>query len=131
MSIRWRKTGELLCGAKHPPMEGDVYIDDQLHYDLVTAKVLKPTREEKENGLWYLAFSYRHNVKGRRAVKKLLRLKQDGLCGICKKKLQKGQFYNIDHIQPISMNGYHTLENLQATHAGCNRAKGSNQSFVI
>lgn len=52
MSVRWRKTGELLCAAKSEPMEGDTYIDDRLQYELaVIQKVLIPDTNEATNGL--------------------------------------------------------------------------------
>lgn len=54
MSIRWRKTGELLCAAKSEAMEGDTYIDDRLQYELaVIQKVIIPDKNEAENGLHY------------------------------------------------------------------------------
>lgn len=54
MSIRWRKSGELLCAAKHKEKEGDTYLDDRLHYELaVVQKVLVPDREEETNGRWH------------------------------------------------------------------------------
>lgn len=54
MSLRWRKTGEILCGAKSEPMEGDCYIDDRLHYELsVIQKTIVPDKNEEENGLWH------------------------------------------------------------------------------
>jgi len=54
MSIRWRKTGELLCGAKSEEMDGDTYIGDHLHYELsIIQKCLVPDVNEHENGLWY------------------------------------------------------------------------------
>lgn len=54
MSLRWRATGEILCGAKSEPMEGDCYIDDRLHYELsVNQKCVCPDIKENENGLWY------------------------------------------------------------------------------
>jgi hypothetical protein len=54
MSLRWRKKGEIVCGAKSEPMEGDTYIDDRLHYELsVIQKVIVPGKNEEENGLWY------------------------------------------------------------------------------
>lgn len=54
MSLRWRITGEILCGAKSEPMEGDYYIDDRLHYELsVIQKTIVPDKNETENGLWY------------------------------------------------------------------------------
>lgn len=61
MSLRWRKTGELLCGAKSEPMEGDTYINDRLHYKLsVEQKCICPDKNEKVNGLWYWV----HGEKG-------------------------------------------------------------------
>lgn len=54
MSLRWRATGELLCGAKSEPMKDDTYIDDHLHYHLsVIQKVVIPDVNEEENGKWY------------------------------------------------------------------------------
>lgn len=54
MSLRWRKTGELICGAKSEPMKGDCYIDDRLHYELfVIQKTIVPDKNEEKNGLWY------------------------------------------------------------------------------
>ena len=54
MSLRWRITGELLCGAKSKPQKDDTYINDRLHYELsVIQKVVVPDKDEEENGLWY------------------------------------------------------------------------------
>ena len=54
MSLRWRITGELVCGAKSSPKENDTYIDDRLHYELsVIQKTIVPDKNEEENGLWY------------------------------------------------------------------------------
>ncbi len=54
MSLRWRKTGELVCGAKSESMKDDTYIDDRLHYELsVIQKVVVPDISEEENGLWH------------------------------------------------------------------------------
>lgn len=53
MSIRWRKDGRLICGAKSEPEEDDTYIGDRLHYQLaVVERVLIPDPNEEENGLW-------------------------------------------------------------------------------
>lgn len=61
MSLRWRKTGELLCGAKSEPQDGDCYIDDRLHYELsVEQKCICPDKDEEKNGLWYWV----HGTKG-------------------------------------------------------------------
>jgi hypothetical protein len=54
MSIRWRKSGKLVCGAKSLVKKGDTYINDRLHYQLaVIEKVLIPDKYEKKNGIWY------------------------------------------------------------------------------
>ena len=54
MSLRWRKTGELICGAKSKPMDTDIYIDDRLHYELsVIQKMVVPDANEKINGVWH------------------------------------------------------------------------------
>ena len=54
MSLRWRKSGELLCGAKYSALEDDTYIDDRLHYQLaVELKVVIPQADEQESGVWH------------------------------------------------------------------------------
>ena len=54
MSLRWRKNGDLLCGAKHEAQEHDTYINDLLHYKLsVELKVVIPRDNEHESGIWY------------------------------------------------------------------------------
>lgn len=41
MAVRVRKDGRILCAAMHLAEEGDIYIDDGIHYLLsVEAKVL-------------------------------------------------------------------------------------------
>lgn len=54
MSIRWRRTGELLCAAKCDEQPDDTYINDRLHYHLSQElKVIAPDHNEGENGLWH------------------------------------------------------------------------------
>lgn len=54
MSLRWRKTGEILCAAKSEAMENDTYINDRLHYQLsVIQKIVIPDSGEDTNGLWH------------------------------------------------------------------------------
>ena len=53
MSLRWRITGELLCGAKTAPKEYDTYIDDRLHYQLSRIGSIEPDETEAETGLWW------------------------------------------------------------------------------
>jgi len=50
-----------------------------------------------------------------------------GLCGICKKPLDLFGI-DFDHIVPLSKGGTHTSDNIQATHAHCNRSKGAKVS---
>jgi len=52
MSLRWRKTGELLCGAKSEAMDDDCYIDDEFHYRLSCAGLIEPHDDEHTTGLW-------------------------------------------------------------------------------
>jgi len=56
MALRIRKNGKILCAAMHPKKEGDLYIDDELHYYLsVETKVLvtEPWTEHKKRGEWW------------------------------------------------------------------------------
>lgn len=54
MSIRWRRTGELICGAMSRPEEGDTYINDRLHHQLhQVAHVILPDIDHESNGLWH------------------------------------------------------------------------------
>lgn len=45
----------------------------------------------------------------------------NGLCSICSKVLTIP--IDLDHVIPLSRGGSHTQDNLQATHASCNRRK--------
>ena len=47
-----------------------------------------------------------------------------GLCGICQQSIRDGET-NFDHIVPLSRGGSHTQQNIQLTHASCNRRKGN------
>jgi 5-methylcytosine-specific restriction endonuclease McrA len=52
-----------------------------------------------------------------------LMLDSNGLCGICGEMLVEP--LELDHIIPIAKGGPHTQDNLQFTHALCNRRKNS------
>jgi 5-methylcytosine-specific restriction endonuclease McrA len=56
------------------------------------------------------------------SFKQILR-SANGICGICR---QPFDLFGIefDHIIPLARGGTHTTQNIQATHARCNRAKG-------
>lgn len=53
MSLRWRVSGELLCGAKTEPEIDDCYIDDRLHYHMSLTGVIEPDVDEEINGFWH------------------------------------------------------------------------------
>ena len=54
MSIRWRKSGELVCAAMSGAMNGDTYIDDRLHHQLHQKEnVIIADVEHEKNGLWH------------------------------------------------------------------------------
>lgn len=50
--------------------------------------------------------------------------KANGRCGICQKPFDLFGI-EFDHIVPLARGGAHTQDNLQATHAYCNRRKGT------
>jgi len=52
MSLRWRKDGQLVCGAKSIEQERDCYIDDTPHYQLSLLGAIEPGKEEEKTGLW-------------------------------------------------------------------------------
>jgi hypothetical protein len=53
-------------------------------------------------------------------------LARDGMvCQLCGGVIFSEDDLHIDHKRPIVLGGKSTLDNLQATHAGCNRAKGA------
>jgi len=52
MSLRVRKNGKILCAAKSKPLDGDIYIDDNIHAWLSgcynrTDKVIKSLGDDK------------------------------------------------------------------------------------
>ena len=56
MAVRIRPDGTIWCAAMHPEQEGDIYINDGLHYLLsVEAKVLVTQRHEQHqlSGQWW------------------------------------------------------------------------------
>ena len=62
MAVRIRKDGRILCAAYHEKQEGDIYIDDGLHYYLAVEKrilVSEPMRLKggrgghKKHGEWW------------------------------------------------------------------------------
>ena len=54
MSIRWRLSGEMVCGAMSKAEPDDCYIDDRLHYQLsVVSKAIIADIDHEDNGLWH------------------------------------------------------------------------------
>ena len=54
MAIRIRITGELLCATHTQPMEGDTYIDDQIHYYLSQLTgAIRPSKTHDIDNLWF------------------------------------------------------------------------------
>ena len=50
---------------------------------------------------------------------------QNGICGICGKRIEPWKKMHIDHILPRSKGGTDDRKNLQAAHAACNMKKGN------
>ena len=62
---------------------------------------------------------------------------RDGwVCGICGQSIDPNLRYpdpaspSLDHIVPLSRDGDHTRTNVQASHLGCNRRKGSREDHL-
>lgn len=57
MALRIRKNGQILCAALNEAQEGDIYINDNIHYQLsVEEKVLVTTENEyhmANDGEWW------------------------------------------------------------------------------
>ncbi len=60
MALRIRSDGKILCAAMHPPLPGDTYIDDGLHYHLSVTKkliVTEPYERHIMRGEWWFVGS--------------------------------------------------------------------------
>lgn len=68
MALRIRKDGRILCAALNKPEKGDIYIDDQLHYELSVEKKILVTTENDyhmiNGGEWW--------IKGKEPNQKLI-----------------------------------------------------------
>lgn len=57
MAVRVRKNGRIFCAALSKALEGDCYIDDELHYELsVKRKILITTENDhhmNNGGEWW------------------------------------------------------------------------------
>ncbi len=53
MAIRLREDGTLVCAALRPEMPSDLYIDDNLHHFLTSAKLICTDERHKEHAEWW------------------------------------------------------------------------------
>jgi hypothetical protein len=56
VAVRIRKDGKIFCAAMHKKEDGDIYINDKLHYYLsVEQKILvtQDWQEHKKHGQWW------------------------------------------------------------------------------
>lgn len=54
MALRIRKDGRIMCAAICPPMLGDTYINDGLHYEMsVEHKVIGTDDNHMKHGEWW------------------------------------------------------------------------------
>lgn len=59
------------------------------------------------------------------AVKQRVIERDEGICGICGCYVRAGEALDIDHILPLARGGTDDFDNLQVSHASCNRSKGA------
>lgn len=56
MAVRVRRNGRILCAAIHKAEEGDIYIDDAIHYYLsveVRMLITEPHELHQHRGEWW------------------------------------------------------------------------------
>lgn len=54
MSLRIRKSGEILCAANTELEEGDIYLNDEIHYYLsVLTGAIVASENHSEDNLWF------------------------------------------------------------------------------
>ena len=57
MAIRIRTDGCIICAAMSKLEEGDIYVEDRLHYELaVELCLMVADPNHKTNGLWHWSF---------------------------------------------------------------------------
>lgn len=57
MAARIRTDGRIVCAAMTEPEDGDIYINDWLHYELsIELCLLMADPNHKVNGLWHWSF---------------------------------------------------------------------------
>ena len=66
MALRIRKNGVILCAAMHKAEDGDVYINDGVHYYLsVIMKIIvtEPMDFHKDRGEWWWKWNVQKGIK--------------------------------------------------------------------
>lgn len=54
MAIRIREDGTMLCAAHTEPLNGDTYINDEIHYYLSTlTEAIRPSKDHNVDNLWF------------------------------------------------------------------------------
>lgn len=111
-----RKAQNRKCKAKNPEQN--------------RARVKKWEMDNPERALT----NHRHCLEHRRAKmrkvpfekidRKLVYLKDDGICGICGNPLEMSDL-TLDHIIPISKGGGHVYANVHSAHRICNIRRGT------
>jgi 5-methylcytosine-specific restriction endonuclease McrA len=75
------------------------------------------------------SWAKRHTIKKRQFVEsvdpRVVFKRDNGICGICKERVEMSSRWEVDHIIPISKGGLHSYANVQLAHRKCNRAKGA------
>ena len=66
-------------------------------------------------------------------VRDILMKNQKHLCLLCQNKITNNEERtpHVDHIQPLSKGGAHSMENLQITHASCNEQKWAHWPYEV
>lgn len=55
MAMRWRKDGRLVCAAMTDEQPGDIYFDDEQHYQMSQRGVILADPQHETNALWHWA----------------------------------------------------------------------------
>jgi len=84
-----------------------------------TERELAASRERR-----HLRRTRQASVPSERVDVSVLLERDRGLCGICGKKVKRGDV-SLDHILPVSRGGPHTYANVRVAHLRCNMLRGN------
>lgn len=100
MALRIRKNGKILCAAMHKAEDGDVYINDGVHYYLSAIQkiiVTEPMERHKDRGEWWWKWNIPKGIK----IDDFYLTKEDGMecpnCGSINVNVLKNQCYDCNH----------------------------------